>query len=88
MSYERINVQLAIKLPLPELLFQKPTQAQLTALADMSWLQIIKTMIRKFRDYSEKINAGSINEEDTLIAKRHECTHDEDPIEQCVEEDI
>lgn len=76
MPYERINIQLAIKEPLPAILLQKPTQAQLTALGQMTWLEIIQEMIRRFKKYSEKINAGRDNEEDTTQAKRHRCQHD------------
>jgi len=92
MPYERINVQLAVKLgvgdAIPPALLAKPTTAQLNAMANMTWLQIIREMIRRFKNYSENINAGKENEELTTLAKRHKCDHDLDPHPNCVEEDI
>lgn len=92
MPYERINVQLAVKLgagdSIPPVLLEKPTVAQLTAMSNMTWLAIIREMIRRFKQYSENINEGQDRMELTVIAKRHICRHDLDPTEPCVEEDI
>ena len=92
MPYERINVQLAVKLgadgKLPSEFYEKPTTAQLNAIKNMTWLEIIRAMIKKFKQYSEKINSGAREEENTIIAKRHICQHDVQPHTPCVEEDI
>ncbi len=92
MPFERVNIQLAIKLDaqgrLPEELRAKPTSSELTAIADMTYAQIFRAVVRKFQRLAEKINEGSQNEEMMIIAKRHTCTHDSDPVYPCVEEDI
>ena len=90
--FERINVQLAVKLEagdtIPAALLQVPTQAQINAMKTMTWLQIIREMIRRMKQYSENINEGQDRMELTVIAKRHTCRHDLFPNEPCVEEDI
>ena len=92
MAYERINIQLAVKLDgrgkLPIELRQKPTQDELTAIANMTYAQIVLVMIRKLKNFSEKINKGKDNEEMTVIARRHTCNHDVSPSTPCVEEEI
>ncbi len=90
--YERLNIQLAVKLDdlerLPAELRVKPTQAELNAIANMTYAQIAMAMFRKLKNLSSKINEGLPNEEMTIIAKRHTCNHDLNPITSCVEEDI
>ncbi len=92
MPFERLNIQLAVKLDelgrLPAELRARPTQGELAAIADMTYVQIVLAMIRKLKNLSSKINAGLPNEEMTIIAKRHTCNHDTNPMSQCVEEDI
>ncbi len=93
MPYERLNIQLAVKLgagdSIPPALLAKPTTAQLNAMANMTWLAIIREMIKRFKIYSENINAGTEHEEETRIAKRHTCDHDLYPDHKnCIEEDI
>ncbi len=88
MPYERLNIQLAVRLDdqgrLPLELRQKPTQGELNAIADMTYAQIVLAMVRKLKNLSSKINEGLTNEEMTVVAKRHTCTHDANPISQCV----
>ncbi len=92
MAYERLNIQLAVKLDeqgrLPFELRQKPTQGELNAIENMTYVQIILAIIRKFKNLSENINSGKPNEEMTIIAKRHTCNHDTQPTIPCVEEEI
>ncbi len=92
MAYERVNIQLAIKLDgqgrLPLELRQKPTQGELNAIADMNYANIFRAIVRKFKNLSEKINEGLDNEEMTVIARRHTCNHDIQPATPCTEEDI
>ncbi len=92
MSYERLNIQLAVKLDdqgrLPAELRAKPTQAELTVISNMTYTQIILAMIRKLKNLSNKINEGLPNEEMTVVAKRHICNHDLNPTLSCTEEDI
>ena len=92
MPFERLNIQLAVKLDdqgrLPAELRAKPTQAELNAIADMTYAQIIMAMVRKLKNLSSKINVELPNEEMTVIARRHTCSHDINPIPPCVEEDI
>lgn len=92
MSYERLNIQLAVKLDdqgrLPEELRARPTQAELTTISNMTYAQIVLAMIRKLKNLSSKINEGLPNEEMTVIARRHTCNHDTQPTMPCVEEDI
>lgn len=92
MSFERLNIQLAVKLDelgrLPAELRAKPTQTELNAIANMTYVQIVLAMIRKLKNLSEKINEGLPNEEMTIIARRHTCNHDISPTSPCAEEDI
>jgi hypothetical protein len=92
MPYERLNIQLAVKLDsqgrLPTELRVKPTQGELNAIADMTYAQIVLAMIRKLKSLSSKINEGLDNEEMTVVAKRHTCAHDANPAFLCTEEDI
>lgn len=92
MPYERLNIQLAVKLDdqgrLPAELRAKPTQAELNAIATMTYAQIVLAVVRKLKNLSSKINEGLPNEEMTVIAKRHTCTHDLQPTIPCAEEDI
>ena len=76
MPYRRYRIDLAIPETIPPALLQKPTPAQLTAIGDMTWAEIIKTMILRLKAYSEKINAGTTKEEDATVAKWHLCKHD------------
>jgi len=75
MANRRFIIDLAIPETIPSALLQNPTPAQLTAMGNMTWLDIIKTMIQRLRTYSEKINAGTTREEDTIRAKQHICRH-------------
>ncbi len=92
MSFERLNIQLAIKLDaqgkLPPIFYKKLNEVynptQLNVIANMTLIEVIKAMIRRFKDYSEKI--GGI--EETTTSKRHQCDHDINPHGSCVEEDI
>jgi hypothetical protein len=96
MPYERINIQLAIKLNekgrLPEIFYEKLneiyTPQQLQTIANMKLIDVIKAMIGRFREYSEKVNVGEENEENTVVAKRHTCDHDTKAPTPCIEEDI
>jgi len=76
MTIRRFTIDLAIPEKIPETLLEKPTQAQLTALAKMTWLEIIRTMIRRLKEYSENINTGTAKEEDATRAVWHLCNHD------------
>lgn len=87
MAHRRFTIDLAIPETIPAALLQKPTAGQLTAMADMTWLEIVQEMIRRLKLYSQKINEGTSREEDTLKAKWHLCKHaDSLPCEE--EEDI
>jgi len=81
MPHRRFTIDLAIPLDaqgeLPAALRSKPTAGQLSAMADMTWAQIIKEMIRRLRSYAEKINDGTTKEEPTDTAKEHVCRHQE-----------
>ena len=63
MSYLRLNIDLAVKEPIPETL-----AAELPA---------IKQAIRRLKTYASKINQGTANEEITVKATYHICRHDE-----------
>jgi len=76
MPLHRFQIDLAIPDPIPPALLQKPTKAQLTAMADMTWIQIVRTMIQRLKGFSQKINEGTSREEDTIRAKKHICKHD------------
>lgn len=76
MAHRRFIIDLAIPDTIPPALLQKPTPAQLTAIGNMTWLEIIKTMVQRLKGYSEKINAGTLKEEDTVRARWHICRHD------------
>ncbi len=92
MPYERLNIQLAVKLDgegkLPPIFYQKLNEiynpTQLNVIANLTLVEVIKAMIRRFKDYSEKING----QEETTTSKRHQCDHDLNPHTSCVEEDI
>ena len=75
MAHRRFTIDLAIPETIPPALLQKPTPAQLTAIGNMTWVDIIKTMIQRLKTYSEKINVGTSKEEDTLRTKWHICRH-------------
>jgi len=62
MSYLRYRIDLAVKEPIPAAL-----EAELTA---------IEARICGLHGYSEKINEGLSNEEDTVRATKHICRHD------------
>ncbi len=70
---------------LPAALSTKPTIAQLTAMADMTWLQIILTMIRRLKLYAADINS-TLPTEEKAMAKVHKCHHDETPPRPCENE--
>lgn len=73
---------------LPAALFSTPTPAQLSAMASMTWFQIIATMIRRLKSYSAQppTNGPAIQPD---IAKSHRCYHDETPFRECeAQEDI
>ena len=76
MSFLRFNLDLAIKQPLPAALNERPTPGQLSAMANMTWLQIIREMIRRLKAHSEKIESAT-NIEETTRAVTHVCRHDE-----------
>jgi hypothetical protein len=66
----------------------KPTSAQLQTMATMTWLAIIKLMVRRLKNYAVDINAGGPITA-VATAKVHECHHDEIPPRPCgLEEDI
>jgi hypothetical protein len=75
MAHRRFTIDLAIPEVIPPALLQKPTPAQLTALGNMTWIEIVKEIITRLKGYSEKINAGTPKEEDTIRAKKHICRH-------------
>jgi len=77
MSFLRFNLDLAIKQPLPLGLLEKPTSTQLQAMADMTWVQIFREMVRRLKTYSEKIELVKSIEE-TTRATFHVCRHDEE----------
>lgn len=62
MSYKRFRMDLAIKEPIP------------TALKGQ--LEGIKHHMLVLQSFSEKINEGKPNEEDTTILEEHTCNHD------------
>jgi len=70
---------------LPTALLTKPTSPQLTAMADMTWLQIILTMIRRLKSYATDIKPTEPSME-PIIAKVHKCYHDETPPRPCEQE--
>jgi len=74
--FHRFQIDLAIPDPIPNALNEKPTTAQLTAIKNMTWIQIIRTMVQRLKQVSEKINKGTDGEEDTVRAKKHICKHD------------
>ena len=74
MSYERYNLHLA---------FLKPVDPALSG-----QLNAFGQLIRLIKPFAVNINEGKPNEENTTIAKRHICHHDEESREPCVEEDI
>ncbi len=87
MAHRRYTIDLAIPETIPAALLQKPTPAQLTALGNMTWAEIIMEMVRRLKGYSERINAGTAKAEDTVRAKQHICRHaDNQPCDP--EEDI
>lgn len=75
MANRRYRIDIAIPEVIPPALLQKPTPAQLTAIGNMTWAEIIVQMFQRLKSYSEKINAGTLKEEDTTIAKWHICRH-------------
>lgn len=75
MAHRRFRIDLAIPEKIPSDLLQKPTANQLMAIGNMTWIEIIKTMIKRLKTYSEKINVDIQKEEDTLVAKWHLCKH-------------
>jgi hypothetical protein len=84
MPYQRFNLDLAILLDtdgnLPAVFSKKLNEVlsstQLTSLANMTLIEVIKTMIRQFKQYAVKINEGKDNEEMTIWAVHHLCKHD------------
>ena len=76
MPLHRFQIDLAIPDPIPKALLQKPTTQQLTAMANMTWIQIVRAMIQRLKGFSQKINEGTSREEDTIRAKKHICKHD------------
>ena len=44
--------------------------------------------VRAMKALAVKINEGSPNEEMTVKATWHRCTHDEDPASPCVEQEV
>lgn len=75
MAHRRFKIDLAIPEVIPPALLKKPTSAQLTAMGNMTWIEIFNTMIQRLKTYSEKINVGTVKEEDTFRAKWHICRH-------------
>ena len=75
MANKRYKLDLAIPETIPPALLKKPTPAQINAISQMTWAEIIVEMIRRLKSYSNKINAGTSKEEDTTIAKWHICRH-------------
>ena len=53
MPYERLNIQLAVKLgtgdAIPPALLATPTTTQINAMKTMTWLAIIREMIKRFK---------------------------------------
>jgi len=76
MSFLRFNLDLAIKQPLPAVLLEKPTAAQLQAMTGMTWVQIFREMVKRLKKQSEKIES-TYNIEETTRATFHVCRHDE-----------
>jgi len=52
------------------------TPVQLQTLANMQLIEVIKTMIRRLREFGQKINEGTDKEEDSVRARMHLCKHD------------
>jgi len=75
MANRRYKLDLAIPETLPPALLKKPTPAQIAVMSNMTWAEIIVEMIRRLKSYSNKINAGTLKEENTTIAKWHICRH-------------
>ncbi len=71
----RCNIQLAI----PKAVYDALPAAKKTAARDA---------IRGLKALSVKINAGQPNEEMTVKASWHWCTHNEDNPQPCVEQEI
>lgn len=90
MTLRRYTIDLAIPEDnggnLPAALQAKPTAAQLSAMADMSWLQIIVTMVRRLKTYAVDINPTRPMAE-LVQAKVHRCHHDEIPPRPCEREE-
>lgn len=69
MAYRRYNIQFA---------FEEPISA-----GNMGKLTAMEAAIRVVKGLAVKINTGKANEEMTVVAKWHRCTHDEAVIEDC-----
>lgn len=62
MSYKRFRMDLAIKEPIPKLLAKQ--------------IEGIKRGMVILKSFSEKINEGKRNEENTVMLEEHVCNHD------------
>jgi hypothetical protein len=73
---------------LPAPFYQKPTQPQLAAMANMTWGEIIHQILLRLKAMAVTINPGTQAQE-TPTLKHHLCHHDDTPPAICEpEEDI
>jgi hypothetical protein len=88
MSFRRFMIDLPVLEDkdgnLPKSLMLKPTDTQLKAMVSMTWLQIIRVMIRRLKAEASPIQTrGPMIE--TVKATMHKCLHDEG--KSCIEEE-
>ncbi len=87
MAYYRLQIDLPIPLSgtdsdslssrLPKQLLEKPTSAQLAAMGNMTWLDILRFLVKRLNSYSSKIiSAENIEEPGSNKAVAHICRHD------------
>lgn len=72
-------IRFVLDLAIPESVYNAIPAAKKTAIRDR---------IRELKALAVKINAGAANEEATVKATWHRCTHDEGNIQPCIENDI
>jgi hypothetical protein len=81
-----LPIPLTVDGKLPPILLEKPTPAQLTQMATMTWAEIIRTTIRRLKAIAVDINPTTPMAE-LASAKHHLCHHDETPPRQCEDDE-